>query len=193
MQKTYLKLSLLAVLVAGATMAISCSKDENEVLTSKVETKIGLPEEVVPGDEPNEPEVIPQETIYWWHYKMVKDEEGRLILIKECLPYPPTADPKICMIRVENEEGNDATEGDVAADLDGEDGFVLRLKLTISKTNAELYKAFKILADEGVIEFEDDIEIEDPENLLSLKESYIPAGTYPIKFIDDKFVITINE
>ena len=192
MQKTYLKLSLLAVLVAGATMAISCSKEEE---VSNFGTKIGGLEQTLPGDEDGDgdDDDVSLETVYWWHYKMVKDEEGRLILIKECLPYPPTADPKICMIRVENEEGNDATEGDVAADLDGEDGFVLRLKLTISKTNAELYKAFKILADEGVIEFEEDIEIEDPENLLSLKESYIPAGTYPIKFIDDKFVITINE
>ena len=194
MRKSYFKFALLAVLAAGATMVTSCEKEENEVSTSNVETKIGDPEfTIVPGE--GEPEIIelPVGTVLWWHYRIEKDEQGNYVFAKHCLPIIPLVEkPQICMMRVDpNIE--DFTEEDVLADLDGKDGFVLRLKLTISQTNAELYETFKILADEGVIEFEEDIEIEDPENLLSLKESYIPAGKYPIKFIDDKFVITINE
>ena len=192
MRKTYLKFALLAVLAAGATMVTSCEKEENEVSTSNVETKIGDPEFAVDPENPGTFDVAVG-TVLWWHYRIEKDEQGNYVFVKHCLPIIPLVEkPQICMMRVEpNIE--DFTEGDVVADLDGKDGFVLRLKLTISQTNAELYETFKILAEEGLIEFEEDIEIEDPENLLSLKESYIPAGKYPIKFIDDKFVITINE
>ena len=192
MKKTFIMIASIAIFGIGATMAISCSKDENEVLTSNVETKIGDPEFAVDPENPGTFDVAVG-TVLWWHYITEKDEQGNYVLVKHCLPIiPPVEKPQICMMRVDpNIE--DFTEEDVLADLDGKDGFVLRLKLTISQTNAELYETFKILAEEGLIEFEKDIEIEDPENLLSLKESYIPAGKYPIKFIDDKFVITINE
>ena len=189
MKKTFIIIVSIAIFGIGTTMFVSCSKEENEVLTSNVETKIGDPELTIPGDVPD---TVAIGTVFWWFEKIIKEEEGHLIFVKKCLPFLHYEKSKICKIRIQPNKGI-PTEGDVAADLDGKDGFVLRLKLTISETNAELYESFKILADEGVIEFEDDIEIEDPENLLSLKESYIPAGTYPIKFIDDKFVITINE
>ena len=192
MRKSYFKFALLAVLAAGATMVTSCEKEENEVSTSNVETKIGDPEFAVDPENPGTFDVAVG-TVLWWHYRIEKDEQGNYVFAKHCLPIIPLVEkPQICMMRVDpNIE--DFTEGDVVADLDGKDGFVLRLKLTISQKNAELYETFKILAEEDLIEFEEDIEIEDPENLLSLKESYIPAGKYPIKFIDDKFVITINE
>ena len=192
MKKVNLKVVLLAVLAAGATMVTSCEKEENEVSTSNVETKIGLPEEVLPGDVPDNPDTVNVETIYWWHYKMVTDENGNHILIQECLPYPTIANPRICMIRV-RAESEGATEGDVIADLDGENGLILKVRLTIPRTNAELFSLFTSYVNDGIIRFEENVIIDDPTNLLLLDDDYIEAGKYPIEFIDDKFVITINE
>ena len=71
MKTKYLKLSLLAVLVAGATMIISCEKDNNENgLTTNVQPKIGgstgeaLP--LPPGDDGDDI-VSSKVTIFYWH------------------------------------------------------------------------------------------------------------------------------
>ena len=47
MQRTYLKLSLLAVLVAGATMVTSCEKESNEDNSMlNIQTKLQLPDQI---------------------------------------------------------------------------------------------------------------------------------------------------
>jgi hypothetical protein len=48
-------------------------------------------------------------------------------------------------------------------------------------------------AEEGTVTFAVNCPITDPELLAVSENDHIPAGTYPIRFENENFVITISE
>ena len=196
MKKTYLKLSLLAVLVAGATMIISCEKENNENgLTTNVQPKIGGgTEEAIPlppgGGGGNT--TTSKVTIFYLHITKTHDENGKLVFIKECLP--KKSNYGICYIRVNITDENFGVgyEGeDMQAVLTlNDDHQLTRLSINTETLNPKDYESLSILADKiGYVEFNENIVINDEEGLLPFEVKEVPAGKYPISLIDNEFII----
>ena len=196
MKTNYLKLSLLAVLVAGATMIISCEKDNNENgLTTNVQPKIGgstgeaLP--LPPGDDGDDI-VSSKVTIFYWHISKTHDENGKLVFIKECLP--KWSNHGVCLIRIDITDENFGVgyEGeDMQAVLTlNDDHQLTRLSINTENLNPKDYESLSILADKiGYVEFNENIVINDEEGMLSFEVKEVPAGKYPISLIDNEFII----
>jgi hypothetical protein len=197
MKTKYLKLSLLAVLVAGATMIISCEKDNNENgLTTNVQPKIGgstgeaLP--LPPGDTDTDYDYDTKVTIFYWNITKTYDENGKLVFIKECLP--KWSNHGVCLIRIDisDEDFGVGGEGeDMTAILTLNDGHQLtRLSINTENLNPKDYESLSILADKiGYVEFNENIVINDEEGMLSFEVKEVPAGKYPISLIDNEFII----
>ena len=199
MEITYLKLSLLAVLVAGATMIISCEKENNENgLTTNAQTKIGggtgeaLP--LPPGDTDTDYDYDTKVTIFYWHITKTYDENGKLVFIKECLP--KWSNHGVCLIRIDiSDEDFGVGGGDLDVDmpaiitLNG-DHQLTRLSINTENLNPKDYESLSILADKiGYVEFNENIVINDEEGMLSFEVKEVPAGKYPISLIDNEFII----
>ena len=197
MKITYLKLSLLAVLVAGATMIISCEKENNENgLTTNAQTKIGgstgeaLP--LPPGDTDTDYDYDTKVTIFYWHITKTYDENGKLVFIKECLP--KWSNHGVCLIRIDITDENFGVgyEGeDMQAVLTlNDDHQLTRLSINTETLNPKDYESLSILADKiGYVEFNENIVINDEEGMLSFEVKEVPAGKYPISLIDNEFII----
>ena len=196
MKTKYLKLSLLAVLVAGATMIISCEKENNENgLTTNVQPKIGGgTEEAIPlppgGGGGNT--TTSKVTIFYLHITKTHDENGKLVFIKECLP--KKSNYGICYIRVNITDENFGVgyEGeDMQAVLTlNDDHQLTRLSINTETLNPKDYESLSILADKiGYVEFNENIVINDEEGLLPFEVKEVPAGKYPISLIDNEFII----
>ena len=198
MKTKYLKLSLLAVLVAGATMIISCEKENNENgLTTNVQPKIGgstgeaLP--LPPGDDGDDI-VSSKVTIFYWHISKTHDENGKLVFIKECLP--KWSNHGVCLIRIDISDedfgvGGEELDVDMPAiiTLNG-DHQLTRLSINTENLNPKDYESLSILADKiGYVEFNENIVINDEEGMLSFEVKEVPAGKYPISLIDNEFII----
>ena len=198
MKITYLKLSLLAVLVAGATMIISCEKENNENgLTTNVQPKIGGgTEEAIPlppgGGGGGGNTTTSKVTIFYLHITKTHDENGKLVFIKECLP--KKSNYGICYIRVNITDENFGVgyEGeDMQAVLTlNDDHQLTRLSINTETLNPKDYESLSILADKiGYVEFNENIVINDEEGLLPFEVKEVPAGKYPISLIDNEFII----
>ena len=198
MKITYLKLSLLAVLVAGATMIISCEKENNENgLTTNVQPKIGGgTEEAIPlppgGGGGGGNTTTSKVTIFYLHITKTHDENGKLVFIKECLP--KKSNYGICYIRVNITDENFGVgyEGeDMQAVLTlNDDHQLTRLSINTENLNPKDYESLSILADKiGYVEFNENIVINDEEGMLSFEVKEVPAGKYPISLIDNEFII----
>lgn len=197
MKTKYLKLSLLAVLVAGATMIISCEKDNNENgLTTNVQPKIGgstgeaLP--LPPGDTDTDYDYDTKVTIFYWNITKTYDENGKLVFIKECLP--KWSNHGVCLIRIDITDENFGVgyEGeDMQAVLTlNDDHQLTRLSINTENLNPKDYESLSILADKiGYVEFNENIVINDEEGMLSFEVKEVPAGKYPISLIDNEFII----
>ena len=197
MKTKYLKLSLLAVLVAGATMIISCEKDNNENgLTTNVQPKIGgstgeaLP--LPPGDTDTDYDYDTKVTIFYWNITKTYDENGKLVFIKECLP--KWSNHGVCLIRIDITDENFGVgyEGeDMQAVLTlNDDHQLTRLSINTENLNPKDYESLSILADKiGYVEFNENIVINDEEGLLPFEVKEVPAGKYPISLIDNEFII----
>lgn len=197
MKTKYLKLSLLAVLVAGATMIISCEKDNNENgLTTNVQPKIGgstgeaLP--LPPGDTDTDTDYDTKVTIFYWNITKTYDENGKLVFIKECLP--KWSNHGVCLIRIDITDENFGVgyEGeDMQAVLTlNDDHQLTRLSINTENLNPKDYESLSILADKiGYVEFNENIVINDEEGMLSFEVKEVPAGKYPISLIDNEFII----
>ena len=199
MKTKYLKLSLLAVLVAGATMIISCEKDNNENgLTTNVQPKIGgstgeaLPLPPGDGGAGNDSTTTSKVTIFYWHISKTHDENGKLVFIKECLP--KWSNHGVCLIRIDITDENFGVgyEGeDMQAVLTlNDDHQLTRLSINTENLNPKDYESLSILADKiGYVEFNENIVINDEEGLLPFEVKEVPAGKYPISLIDNEFII----
>ncbi|MBR4300706.1 MAG: hypothetical protein IKT84_02170 [Bacteroidales bacterium] len=198
MKTKYLKLSLLAVLVAGATMIISCEKENNENgLTTNVQPKIGGgTEEAIPlppgGGGGGGNTTTSKVTIFYLHITKTHDENGKLVFIKECLP--KKSNYGICYIRVNITDENFGVgyEGeDMQAVLTlNDDHQLTRLSINTETLNPKDYESLSILADKiGYVEFNENIVINDEEGLLPFEVKEVPAGKYPISLIDNEFII----
>ena len=199
MKTKYLKLSLLAVLVAGATMIISCEKENNENgLTTNAQTKIGggtgeaLP--LPPDGDGNGGNYDSKVTIFYWHISKTHDENGKLVFIKECLP--KWSNHGVCLIRIDISDedfgvGGEDLDVDMPAiiTLNG-DHQLTRLSINTENLNPKDYESLSILADKiGYVEFNENIVINDEEGLLPFEVKEVPAGKYPISLIDNEFII----
>ena len=198
MKTKYLKLSLLAVLVAGATMIISCEKENNENgLTTNVQPKIGgstgeaLP--LPPGGDGDDDDIVSSKvTIFYWHISKTHDENGKLVFIKECLP--KWSNHGVCLIRIDITDENFGVgyEGeDMQAVLTlNDDHQLTRLSINTENLNPKDYESLSILtAKIGYVEFNENIVINDEEGLLPFEVKEVPAGKYPISLIDNEFII----
>ena len=197
MQRTYLKLSLLAVLVAGATMIISCEKENNENgLTTNVQPKIGgstgeaLP--LPPGDDGNDSTITSKVTIFYWNISKTHDENGKLVFIKECLP--KWSNHGVCLIRIDITDENfgvgyEGEDMQAVLTLNG-DHQLTRLSINTENLNPKDYESLSILAAKiGYVDFNENIVINDEEGLLPFEVKEVPAGKYPISLIDNEFII----
>ena len=184
MRKSYFKFALLAVLAAGATMVTSCEKEENEVSTSNVETKIG---------DPNYTQYLVDPYHLFWRLRIDVNEYGEKDSIWYCDSLihmnMDVSDFEICAVSLNKPE--DAA----AAVLSVNEGRIKKLVLFGDSMIQCLYDKYVFFEDQGVINFDNNCIITDREILSKLKDesNYIPAGEYPIYMEENNFVIIIEE
>ena len=179
MQKTYLKLSLLAVLVAGATMAISCSKESEDAVSDNISTL--------------KAKAVDQETIVstvnfsWLHYYEFKDALGNVQFQEVCLKEHSKI---ICSL---SPQTIITTENSVILTSLVEDGIIRRLYLAKKTMPKELDDVFRKYVEKGTVKFVEDCPIEDSKLREILKKDYIPAGEYPIYLEENDYVILLSK
>ena len=196
MQKTYLKLSLLAVLVAGATMAISCSKDENEVnneVSPSMQTKLGIftPEfEEVPNDSILFQHRIVDPWHLYWQKKYVVNNEGEKDTILVCdIGYIDMLESAICAVSLNKPQEPEAA----FTTLNIYDNHIQSIVMEEERMDPYLVEQYIDFSARGIIEFAVDCPITDVDVLKLINKDHIPAGKYPIYRENNKFIIGIEE
>ena len=184
MKKTFIIIASIAIFGIGTTMFVSCSKDENEVLTSNVETKIG---------DPNYTQYLVDPYHLFWRLRIDVNEYGEKDSIWYCDSLihmnMDVSDFEICAVSLNKPE--DAA----AAVLSVNEGRIKKLVLFGDSMIQCLYDKYVFFEDQGVINFDNNCIITDREILSKLKDesNYIPAGEYPIYMEENNFVIIIEE
>ena len=159
-------------------MAISCSKDENEVLTSNVETKIGDPEYTV----------FPASMMkLWWIKQIVINEDGQEEIIWKCIEHYNPQELLCGMGICPPVFGEDL----ISVVVDG--ATITMLHVNSGQISPELREVFLQYVERGIIELEEDCIITDHDILKQIETNHIPAGKYPIYKENDDFIILIKE
>ena len=195
MQRTYLKLSLLAVLVAGATMIISCEKENNENgLTTNAQTKIGIFDGVQTDSVYNERNWYTTDPYHlFWKYKIVKNENGEYDTIRYCDNIIPNgfeiSDMEICAVSLEKPQELEAA----MTTLSVENRRIKTLVMNSDMMESDLKDQYTVFAEKGIIEFAEDCPINYSDLLKEIDVDHIPAGKYPIYAEGSNFIIVIEE
>ena len=177
MQRTYLKLSLLAVLVAGATMVTSCNKEDEfvndvPIMKPKVADRITEVESAV---------------VYsWLHYVEEPNGAGGVFYREVCLE---SRSKITCGISPQHLI---TTENTVILTSLVEDGIIKTLFIDSTNMPKEDRLIFENYVESGVIKFIENSPIKDPKLLKVVKNNYIPAGVYPIIKEGSSFVINLS-
>ena len=192
MKITYLKLSLLAVLVAGATMIISCEKESeinNEVST--IETKNLSNGEPNPlPDEPMYQPILIDPYYLWWTYRIEVDAEGNEYQVWYCTNLQIS--DSLCAVSI-NEPIPDLEVELGYANVDLLNRKISQLVInmeTIDSEHSELY--FRFL-ERGFITFHENCNITHDKLQDLIDIDYISAGSYLVHEEDSKFVIELED
>lgn len=192
MKKVNLKVALLAGLVAGATMVISCEKESeinNEVST--IETKNLSNGEPNPlPDEPMYQPILIDPYYLWWTYRIEVDAEGNEYQVWYCtnLQIPDS----LCAVSI-NEPIPDLEVELGYANVDLLNRKISQLVInmeTIDSEHSELY--FRFL-ERGFITFHENCNITHDKLQDLIDIDYISAGSYLVHEEDSKFVIELED
>lgn len=191
MQRTYLKLSLLAVLVAGATMVTSCEKESNEDNSMlNIQTKLQLPDQIeIDTIVSKDHHIIDWYHLYWrTEYKI--NDDGKIDTIRVCKEgYIDTPKWLICAVSLNKPQELEAA----FTTLNISNNHIQTIVMEEEKMDPYFVEQYVAFSEVGVIEFAVDCPITDKDVLKLIDRDCIPAGKYPIYKESNKFVIVIEE
>ena len=193
MIKTFKKIVMLtiATVAIGVASLTSCTKEE-ESLTNNVPAM----ELKAQAEPPNDggggggTTITSDAIIMYWHFKKDWDSLGNSYRIKYCAE--GRTNLGVCLIIVKRPSSDLEYGTYLLSRIDG-NGVLKSLEISTANMSAEEKEDFANLADEGVITFEENLPITDPELLAVVNVDHIPAGTYPVRMEDENFIITISE
>ena len=193
MTKITKKIAMLAIatVAIGVASLTSCSK-EDESLTNNVPA-MELKSQAVPpidGGGGGGTTITSDAIIMYWHIGKDWDSLGRSKLYGYCAEGRTIYG--VCLIVIEAPKFP-YTGGIHALSRIDENGIFKSLEISTANMSTEEKEDFANLASEGVITFEDNLPITDPELLAVVNVDHIPAGTYPVRMEDENFIITISE
>ena len=193
MRKTFKKIAMLATatVAIGVASLTSCTKEE-ESLTNNVpamELKVQA-EPPGNGGGGGGTTITSDAIIMYWHLKKDWDSLGNSYYIKYCAE--GRTNLGVCLIIVKRPSSDLEYGTYLLSRIDG-NGVLKSLEISTANMSAEEKEDFANLAGEGVITFEENLPISDPELLAVVNVDHIPAGTYPVRMEDENFIITISE
>ena len=192
MKTKYLKLSLLAVLVAGATMIISCEKESeinNEVST--IETKNLSNGEPNPlPDEPMYQPILIDPYYLWWTYRIEVDAEGNEYQVWYCTNLQIS--DSLCAVSI-NEPIPDVEVELGYANVDLLNRKISQLVINMETIDSEHSKLYFRFLERGFITFHENCNITHDKLQDLIDIDYISAGSYLVHEEDSKFVIELED
>jgi hypothetical protein len=180
MTKRIKKIAMLtiATVVIGVASLTSCTKDD-EVIN-----------DVPAMDLKVEKVHYTAIKFYWWWLTIETDRWGNQDSIWNCIIHH-VPQGLLCGMSIEGKAITDP--GIVIATWFETNGTIGRLEIESSNMPLEMKNSFLQYAEEGTVTFAVNCPITDPELLAVSENDHIPAGTYPIRFENENFVITISE